>query len=113
MWQVEFYEKENGEIPVNDFLLSLNEKMRAKAAKEIRILSEYGNRLREPYSKHIQEGIFELRIKFASDISRIFYFFFDGNKIILTNGFIKKTQKTPKEEIEKAIKYKEDYQRRY
>lgn len=113
MWQVEFYEKENGEIPVNDFLLSLNEKMRAKAAKEIRILSEYGNRLREPYSKHIQEGIFELRIKFASDISRIFYFFFDGDKIILTNGFIKKTQKTPKEEIEKAIKYKEDYQRRY
>lgn len=113
MWQVEFYEKENGEIPVNDFLLSLNEKMRAKAAKEIRILSEYGNRLREPYSKHIQEGIFELRIKFASDISRIFYFFFDGDKIILTNGFVKKTQKTPKEEIEKAIKYKEDYQRRY
>lgn len=111
MWQVEFYEKENGEIPVNDFLLSLNEKTRAKAAKEIRILSEYGNKLREPYSKHIQEGIFELRIKFASDISRIFYFFFDGNKIILTNGFIKKTQKTPKEEIEKAIKYKEDYQR--
>ena len=99
MWQVEFYEKENGEIPVNDFLLSLNEKMRAKAAKEIRILSEYGNRLREPYSKHIQEGIFELRIKFASDISRIFYFFFDGDKIILTNGFIKKTQKTPKEEM--------------
>lgn len=113
MWQVEFYEKENGEIPVNDFLLSLNEKMRAKAAKEIRILSEYGNKLREPYSKHIQEGIFELRIKFASDISRIFYFFFDGDKIILTNGFVKKTQKTPKEEIEKAIKYKEDYQRRY
>ena len=113
MWQVEFYEKENGEIPVNDFLLSLNEKMRAKAAKEICILSEYGNRLREPYSKHIQEGIFELRIKFASDISRIFYFFFDGDKIILTNGFVKKTQKTPKEEIERAIKYKEDYQRRY
>lgn len=113
MWQVEFYEKENGEIPVNDFLLSLNEKMRAKAAKEISILKEYGNKLREPYSKHIQEGIFELRIKFASDISRIFYFFFDGEKIILTNGFVKKTQKTPKEEIEKAIRYKEDYQRRY
>ncbi len=113
MWEVEFYEKENGEIPVYDFLLSLNEKMRAKATKEIGILSEYGNKLREPYSKHIQDGIFELRIKFASDISRIFYFFFDGDKIILTNGFIKKTQKTPKEEIERAIKYKEDYQRRY
>lgn len=113
MWQVEFYEKENGEVPVSDFLKNIDTKMRAKAVKEIQILSEYGNRLREPYSKHIQDGIFELRIKFASDISRIFYFFFDGDKIILTNGFIKKTQKTPKEEIEKAIKYKEDYQRRY
>ncbi len=113
MWQVEFYEKENGEIPIKDFLLSLNEKMRAKAAREIKILSEFGNNLREPYSKHIQDGIFELRIKFASDISRIFYFFFDGDKIILTNGFIKKTQKTPKEEIERAINYKKDYQRRY
>lgn len=113
MWQVEFYEKENGEVPVSDFLKNIDTKMRAKAVKEIQILSEYGNRLREPYSKHIQDGIFELRIKFASDISRIFYFFFVGDKIILTNGFIKKTQKTPKEEIEKAIKYKEDYQRRY
>lgn len=113
MWQVEFYEKENGEVPVSDFLKNIDTKMRAKAVKEIQILSEYGNKLREPYSKHIQDGIFELRIKFASDISRIFYFFFDGDKIILTNGFIKKTQKTPKEEIEKAIKYKEDYQRRY
>lgn len=87
--------------------------MRAKAVREIQILSEYGNNLREPYSKHIQKGIFELRIKFSSDISRIFYFFFDENKIILTNGFVKKTQKTPREEIEKALKYKEDYQRRY
>ncbi len=113
MWQVEFYEKENGEVPVSDFLKNIDTKMRAKAVKEIQILSEHGNRLREPYSKHIQDGIFELRIKFASDISRIFYFFFDGDKIILTNGFIKRTQKTPKEEIEKAIKYKEDYQRRY
>lgn len=48
----------------------------------------------------------------ASDISRIFYFFLIGNKIILTNGFIKKQQKTSQREIDKAIKYKNDYERR-
>ena len=56
--------------------------------------------------------MFELRIKFASDISRIFYFFVVDNRIILTNGFIKKTSKTPKSEIELARKYKEDYEMR-
>ena len=109
MWQIEFYEKENGEIPVQDFLLSIDKKMRAKAFKEIDLLEEYGTSLREPYSKAIRNGIFELRIKVATDISRVFYFFFDGK---LTNGFIKKTQKTPEKEIEKALEYKADYERR-
>lgn len=112
MWKIEFYEKENGEIPVQDFLLSVDKKMRAKAFKEIDLLEEHGTTLREPYSKAIRNGIFELRIKVATDISRVFYFFFDGKKIVLTNGFIKKTQKTPEREIEKALEYKADYERR-
>ena len=58
------------------------------------------------------DDIFELRIKFAKDISRIFYFFWSEKKIILTNGFVKKSQKTPKNELDKAKKYKEDYKRR-
>lgn len=86
--------------------------MRAKAVHKIQILKEIGNNLREPYSKPIQDGIFELRIKFSSNISRIFYFFYVDKKIILLSGFIKKTQKTPKLEIEKAIGYKIDYERR-
>ena len=76
------------------------------------LLEEFGNTLREPHSKPIGDSIFELRIKFASDITRIFYFFYVGNKIVLTNGFIKKTQKTPPAEIELAKKYKEDYEAR-
>lgn len=112
MWEVEFYETENGKQPAKDFILNLDDNMKSKALNEIELLEKYGNTLREPYSKYISEGIFELRIKYSSDISRIFYFFFIGKKIILTNGFIKKTQKTPKQEIEKAIKYKKDYERR-
>ncbi|MDY3060576.1 MAG: type II toxin-antitoxin system RelE/ParE family toxin [Fusobacterium sp.] len=56
--------------------------------------------------------MFELRIKFSSDITRIFYFFYVEDRAILTNGFIKKTQKTPTSEIEKALKYKADFERR-
>ena len=112
MFDVELYELPNGEIPVESFINSLSSKMRQKAIGSIEILSEYGNTMREPYSKAIGKGLFELRIKFGGDISRIFYFFVVGNKIILTNGFIKKTDKIPTREIALARKYKEDYERR-
>ena len=87
--------------------------MRAQALYALSILEEYGNRLREPYSKSVGNGLFELRIQFASDITRIFYFFVVDNKIILTNGFVKKTMKTPKAELELARKYQADYERRH
>lgn len=96
------YEKENGEVPVEDFLDSVNPKMRAKIFGLLGILQEKGNMLREPYSKHLDDGIFELRCKFGSDITRVLYFFYYEGRIILTNGFVKKTQKTPKEEIQLA-----------
>ena len=56
--------------------------------------------------------MYELRIKFSSDIARIFYFTYYNNKFVLLNGFIKKTMKTPENEIKKARKYMEDYKRR-
>ena len=112
MFDIDFYTLPNGKKPVEVFLDSLDENMRAKAIASLTILSEYGNMLREPYSKPIGKGLFELRIKFASDITRIFYFFYVDNKIILTNGFVKKTQKTPPNEIKRAIKYKTEYEGR-
>lgn len=111
-FEVEFYEKENGEQPAKEFLLSLDKKLRAKLADTIMILQDNGYELREPYSKHISEGIFELRAKQGSDITRVMYFFYVDRHIILTNGFIKKTQKTPQSEIEKAKRYRSDYLKR-
>ena len=112
MFEVEFYTLPDGKKPVKEFLDGLEPKMRAKALYGLSVLEEYGNALREPYSKPIGDGLFELRIKFASDITRIFYFFIVGNKIILTNGFVKKTAKTPLGEIKRAKDYKDDYERR-
>ena len=106
------YEKENGEQPAKEFMLSLDKKLRAKLADTIMILQDNGYELREPYSKHISEGIFELRAKQGSDITRVMYFFYVDRHIILTNGFIKKTQKTPQSEIEKAKRYRSDYLKR-
>lgn len=113
MSEISFYVKENGKIPVIKFLEDLDLKMRAKALKEIELLEEFGSNLREPHVKYIDKGIYELRVKTGNNISRIFYFFFTKENIILTNGFIKKTQKTPNNEIEKAIEYKKDYVRRF
>lgn len=108
-FEVIFYKKENGEEPAKDFLINLEPKMRAKIARAISRLEKNGTELREPFSKHLEDGIFELRATFSSNISRILYFFFTGRTVILTNGFIKKTQKTPRTEIEKAKRYRNDY----
>ena len=103
-------------VPVQEFLYSLEPKLRAKAFRDIELLRKIGNELREPYVKTIKgeknKGLYELRIKFASDIARIFYFTYFNNKYIMLHGFVKKTMKTPKSEIEKARKYMEDYKRR-
>lgn len=74
---------------------SLDAKMQAKVFRTIDLLENNGTDLRAPYSSPLNDGIFELRIKQGSNITRVLYFFFIGNKAILTNGFIKKTQKTP------------------
>ena len=106
---VEFYEKENGDIPVEEFLDGLNIRMKAKSVGLIKILQEKGNLLREPYSKPLGDGIFELRCKVGNDISRVLYFFYYNGKIIMTNGFVKKTRKTPRAVINRAKAYRDDY----
>lgn len=108
-FETEFYKTETGEKPARDFILSQDNKMQAKLFSLIGILEESGNALREPYSKPLGDGIFELRAKVGSDITRVLYFFYYGGKIILTHGFVKKTQKTPLSEIKRAKKIRKDF----
>lgn len=101
---------------MNEFLDSLSKKMRAKAISDIELLSKHGNALTEPHVKPVKgkqyKGIYELRIKFSGDIARVFYFVHYNNRYVLLHGFIKKTMKTPKRELERAKQYMEDYIRR-
>lgn len=108
-FEVEYYEKEDGTRPAEEFIISQNVKMQAKIFMLLEFLEKKGPELREPYSKSLGKGIFEIRAKVGSDISRVLYFFVVGQKIILTNGFVKKTQKTPRGEIERSMRYRTDY----
>ena len=108
-FKVSFYAEPDGTEPAKDFLLGLDKKMRAKMLRTIGLLAANGNRLREPYSKMLRDGILELRAKVGSDISRVLYFFVVNHDAILTHGFIKKTQKTPQAEIERALKCRKEY----
>lgn len=85
-FEVEFYENGSREQPAKEFILSLDKKMIAKMLDTIKLLQDNGYQLREPYSKHIDDGIFERRAKVGSNISRVLYFFYIGQNIILTNG---------------------------
>ena len=69
-------------------------------------------RVPETYLKHIEntDGLYEIRVQLGSDIFRIFCFFNQGQLVVLANGFQKKTQKTPKKEIEMALKIKVEYE---
>lgn len=106
---VNFYKEADGSKPLSDFIKSLDTKMRAKVVANLQLLEEYGNFAREPLSKFLGDGIFEVRTIEGNNIVRVLYFFDEEKIIIATNGFVKKQQKTPKNEIDLAKKRREDY----
>ena len=108
-FDISFYDKEDGSKPAEDFITDLPPKMKAKVIRAVGMLKSNGTDLREPYSKHLEDGIFEIRAQVGTDISRVLYFFIVGKKVILTHGFIKKTTKTPPSEIARAKKYRTEY----
>ena len=107
--EAEYFELDDGTMPALDFIRAQPTKMRAKLFKNISMLEEFGTALRMPYSEHLEDGIFQIRVVFGSDITRILYFFVVGGKAILTHGFVKKELKTPQSEIERAKKYRDAY----
>ena len=109
---VEYYERSDGSAPAEAFILAQPVKMRAKILRNLTLLEAMGTKLREPYSAHLKDGIYEIRSQVAGDITRVLFFFYAGDRAVLTNWFVKKSQKTPQSEIEKAVAYRADYLRR-
>ena len=96
---------------MDGFLDALPVKVRAKIAKWIELLEEQGPDLPRPYADVLRDKIRELRVKFGSVQYRLLYFFME-KKVILTHGFVKRTDQVPKAEIEKALSAMEDLRRR-
>lgn len=98
-----------------DYFISFFVKQREKVQDKITWtleLIEHLEKIPENYLKHLEntDGLYEIRVKQGSDIFRIFCFFDKGKLIVLANGFQKKEQKTPRKEIEKALKIKKEYE---
>lgn len=114
MYKIEFYEGKNGKSEIYEYIKKLNNnkskenRIKLKKIKAyMEMLSIYGLNLSEPYIKKIDNEIWELRpLK-----DRILFASLHNNKFILLSVFTKKTQKTPKKEIEKAKKNLKDYKK--
>jgi phage-related protein len=108
-WSIVFYTTEQGDSPVKEFLRNLDLKTQARLDWSIILLKEQNTRAREPLVKHISGKLWELRRGSNGNIYRIMYFFFTGKRIVFVHGFHKKTQKTPRREIEIAEKRMNDF----
>jgi phage-related protein len=94
-----------------DFFDKQRPKSQDKILWTLRLI-ETQQQVPEQYLKHMEgTGLYEVRVQQGTDIYRVFSFFDEGKLVVLANGFQKKTKKTPKSEIEKALKIKEQYER--
>lgn len=95
----------------NEFFVKQRDKAKEKIIWTFELIEEL-QRVPETYLKHIEntDGLYDIRVQQGSDIFRIFCFFDQGHLVVCINGFQKKDQKTPKKEIEKALKLKAEYE---
>lgn len=102
-WKIEFYQLPDGSSPVLAWFLEQEPKVQAKFAQIFDLLQEHGTSVGMPYVRSITKSkLFEIRAEVDTNIYRILYFAYTGRRFILLHGFQKKTQKTPKQELETA-----------
>ena len=112
-WTIVFYSTADGDTPVQVFIEGLSKRQQAKVLRNVALLREHGTTLREPYVKLLGDGLWELRTVFGGDAFRIIYFTWIGERFVLLHAFRKKTQKTPRGEIEMARARRADWLTRH
>ena len=110
MRDVKFYRTVDGYCPVQVFIDSLSGKAAQKVVWTLSLLEELETLPTTYFKKLVNtDGIWEVRVSLGSDIYRIFCFFAGNSVVVLTHGLVKKTQKTPPGEIERAQAYRQEY----
>ena len=104
-----FYETADGRRPAEEFIESLDVETQDKFIIKQQLLQDFGPQLRYPHTDHLGEWVLELRFKGKEGQIRVLFFFFYGKRIIFTHGFVKKTQKAPRKEIETAQERRKDF----
>lgn len=113
MYKIILYRDRRGKVPVENFVLGLAPKTRLKILSMMELLEQEGPRLPRPYADKVRDKIYELRIRFASDQVRIFYFFVREHRIVFVHAIRKKTSALPVGEIEIAGARMKDYLSRF
>jgi phage-related protein len=101
-WSIVFYVEASGAEPVREFLTSLDRRAQARFDWSIEQLRSRNTRAREPLVRQLEGKIWELRRESDTNIYRLLYSYLPGKRILFLHGFQKKTQKTPRREIEVA-----------
>ncbi|TAF07420.1 MAG: type II toxin-antitoxin system RelE/ParE family toxin [Nostocales cyanobacterium] len=110
MREIIFYRTYSDKCPIEEFLDSLSGKQAQKVIWVLQLIQEFDTVPSQYFKKLVNtDDIWEVRVQFGNDIFRLLGFFDRDNLVILTNGFAKKTQKTPPQEIELAEQRKQDY----
>ncbi len=109
MWNIEYYQSGTGKSPVGDFIDSLDGKSRARIARTLDLLEEFGISLGMPYARHLEKQLWELRVRHGRNRYRIIYFLDTGKSFILLHGFTKRTGAVPRADIELAESRRDDY----
>ena len=108
-WRIEYYQSSTGQCPVEKFIDALDAKSQARIARTLELLEEFGTNLGMPYTKHIGNRIWELRIRHSSNRYRILYFLYSGRRFVMLHGFTKKSGPVPKKELATAENRRDDF----
>jgi phage-related protein len=102
VWEIDYFETAKGRCPVQEFIDSLDTRSKARIARTLDLLEQFGIKLGMPYAKHVEGDLWELRTRVGSSQYRIIYFLYSGGVFILLHAFTKKSGTIPQQDLRTA-----------